>query len=306
LLVLVLVLVSMDLFGAGRQPVLDALAAAARAPMLLPAVGVGALCLFALCHPLVDNATWQAVAALATRDVEPARRSATLRSVFRAYAVDSSLLWLWMSALGAIALLAMQPPKSADIVRAIVARMAAAGDAVTDTALGLLSVAVFAMAVSTMSMQCSALIFTLREDVLWRSSGARVASAEVDATRYPYVVLAVRVLVVVSIVGLALALAEIPPVSERLLAWLIAASSAQLALFPLVAAAILRRSGSPESGLAPGWAMIVLGSGAIAALGAVALHMITGSDAWLWTTAPACLAAGGIACVAAHVASMRS
>ena len=306
LLVLVLVLVSMDLFRAGRQPVLDALAAAARAPMLLPTVGVVALCLLALCHPLVDNATWQAVAALVTRDVEPAKRSATLRSVFRAYAVDSSLLWLWMAALGAIALLAMQPPSGADIVHAIVARMATAGDAVTDTALGLLTMAVFAMAVSTMSMQCSALIFTLREDMLSHSSGARVAFAEVDASRRPYLVRALLVLVVVGGVGVALALAEIPPVGERLLAWLIAAGSAQLALLPLVAAAIVRRSGSLESGLAPGWALIVLGSGALAAVGAVALYVITGSDAWLWTTAPACLAAGGIASVAAHVASMRS
>ena len=301
LLVLVLVLVSMDLFGAGRQPVLDALAAAALAPMLLRAAGVVALCLLALCHPLVDNATWQAVAALVARDVEPAKRSATLRSVFRGHAVDSALLCLWMAALGAIALLAMQPTSGVDSVYAIVARMATAGDAVTDTALGLLIVAVLAMAASTMSMQCSALIFTLREDVLSRSSGA-----EVDASRRPYLVRALLVLLVVGGVGVALALAETPPVGERLLAWLIAAGSAQLALLPLVAVAIVRRPGSRESGLAPGWALIVLCSGALAALGAVALYLITGSDAWLWATAPACVAAGGIASVAGRVASMRS
>lgn len=301
LLVLVLVLVSMDLIGPGRQPVLDALAAAALAPMLLPAAGAVALGLLALCHPLVDNATWQAVAALVTRDVDPAKRSANLRSVFRGHAVDSSLLCLWMAALGAIALLAMQPPGGADVVHAIVARMATAGDPVTDTALGLLTVAVLAMAVSTMSMQCSALIFTLREDVLSRSLGA-----EADASRRPDLARALLVLVVVGGVGVALTLAEIPPVSERLLAWLIAAGSAQLALLPLVAPAIVRPSGSLESGLAPGWALIVLCSGALAALGAVALYVITGADVWLWATAPACLAAGGIASVAARVASMRS
>ena len=107
LMVLVIVVALMELYAAGPQAIARDSAAALQTGTRVPGVGLIALCLLPLFYPLVDVTNWQRLAAarkgMSSSGVEPGRRSAMLRGLFTTYAVESSLMWLFVCMLGAIA-----------------------------------------------------------------------------------------------------------------------------------------------------------------------------------------------------------
>jgi hypothetical protein len=308
LLVLIVVVVSMELYGAHARQLLDGLVSAFGNPTRLPLAGVAALCTMLLCQPLADVTRWQTLAASRAGGVPELDRDRGARE-FRIEPFETAAAWLWMPALGAIGFLAMQPSGTSDMVRLIVLRMAAAGDAVTGTALGLLVVAIFALAASTMSAQLSALLTTLRHDLV-PASGASASSNVAGGARRRSWQPRVGIWGVALAAALAVCLVELAAAlrsdAEHVLAWLVAAGAPQLALLPLVADAIVQRTRGRPIRATPRWALAILGAGAVAAATFIGAYFVTGSDIWLWSSAPASLASAGLLWLGARVASHRS
>ena len=94
------------------------------------------------------------------------------------------------------------------------------------------------------------------------------------------------------------------PVAGEFVALLVALACAQLALAPLVLGPIIAGTG-PFKGVSPGWALIVLGSGAGSGVAAAALYIATGVEAWLWSASPICLASGWAIYAIARAAGRR-
>ena len=311
LLVLIIVVAVMELYAVGLPTIVRDSAAALRTGTRVPGVGLIALCLLPLFYPLVDVTNWQRLAA-ARKDmsssVEPDRRSAVLRGVFRTYAVESSLMWLFMCMLGAIAVMAIETQGGADVLQVFVAQLISEDNEVTVVALPLLLICVFAVALSTMSALFSASLCTIRYDMLaalWPelAPGQGQASKEATATR--------RTLVAGGGLGLAVAAAfcvadaslQISFTSSTFLALLFAFCCAQLSFAPLVLGPIVGRTRGGFGTVSSGWALVILGSGAASGVAAVTVYVATGTEAWLWTAVPACLGSGLVLFAIARAAS---
>jgi hypothetical protein len=304
-LVLIVVLVSMALYGAGVHDAARKLVTVIRTPTSLPIAAFVALCVFPLCHPLVDVANWQALAALHRRSVEPARGATLLRGVFGVYALEAAFAWLWMWMLGAIALFAVPVPATSDAVRAIVTGMVSADHAVTVAAQALLIVAAFAIVLSSMSAMLSALAWTIPCGLPSFATVPARASVKVSGRRRTRAAAGALVLAAAVAVAMASGLGDLR-FGDRFIAWALAAGSLQLALAPLVAVTLVDRRRGIACRVGGGWALAILVGGASAALTVVGIHLATGSEAWLWAAAPACLAAAGIVLLCARFASARA
>jgi hypothetical protein len=154
-IVLTIVLALMELYAAGIPAAARDGAAALAAGTRVPAIGLLALCLLPLVYPLVDVASWQNLAAaahdLGERALDPGRRAAALRATFRTCAAESALAALLLCLFGAIAVVALEVQADGDVVRGVVAQLAAADDDATAVALPLLLVCALAVAASTTS-----------------------------------------------------------------------------------------------------------------------------------------------------------
>jgi hypothetical protein len=312
LVVLIIVVALMEFYAAGLPTIVRDSAAALQNGTRVPGVGLIALCLLPLFYPLVDVTNWQRLAAtqkdMSSSGVEPGRRSAVLRGVFRIYAVESSLVWLFMCMLGAIAVIAIGTPGGADVLQVFVAKLISEDNEVTIVALLLLLICVFAVALSTMSALFSASLCTIRYDMLaalWPelAPGQGQESKEATATR--------RTLVAGGGLGLAVAAAfcvadaslQISFTSSTFLALLFAFCCAQLSFTPLVLGPIVGRTRRGFGTVSPGWALVILGFGAASGVAAVTVYLATGTEAWLWAAVPACLGSGLVLFVIARAAS---
>ena len=312
LIVLIIVLALMEFYAAGLPAIGRDSAAALQTGTRVPGVGLLALCLLPLFYPLVDVTNWQRLAAarkdMSSSGVEPGRRSAVLRGVFRIYAVESSLVWLFMCMLGAIAVIAIETPGGADVLQAFVAQLISEYNEVTVVALPLLLICVSAVALSTMSALFSASLCTIRYDMLaaiWPelAPGPGQASKEATATR--------RTLVAGGGLGLAFAAAfcvadaflQISFTSSTFLALMFAFSCAQLSFAPLVLGPIVGRKRGNSGTVSPGWALVILGFGAASGVAAMTVYLATGTDTWLWAAVPACLGSGLVLFAIARAAS---
>jgi hypothetical protein len=286
------------LYAAGLPAIVRDGAAALRTGTRVPGVGLLALCLLALFHPLVDVTNWQRLAA-AAKDmggIEPDRRSTVFRGLFRMYAVETALVWLFVGMLGAIALGAIDASGGEDPLSDFVAQLVRADNDVTAVVLALLLICACAAALSTMSALFSASLCTIRYDLL-------AASKEPTATR--------RSIVAGGALGLAVAAAlcvadlslQISFTGSTFLALLLAFCCAQLALAPLVLGPIVGRARGGSGAVSPGWALVVLGSGAASGLAAVTVYLATGTEAWLWAAVPACVGSGWALFVCGRAAS---
>lgn len=286
LAVLVVVVAAMQLSSRDPAEILDdsltALKLAPRGPALMFAM----LVMLPLVYPIVDITNWQRIAALATSAVAPAERPAALRLLLRRCVIESSLMWLFICMLGALAGIATGTPRdAADIAGTFVGQLDSQPNIVAATALALFLIAVFAMALSAMSTTLSALIGTLHYDLLAPHSSqppsAGHATTEHAAGR--------RSLTVGSGLWLGLAAAFClldswgPFTGATFVALLLASVCAQLPLVPAVLAALLGRGRGPASALAP------TAMGAIAGIGSIGIYLATGQEAWLWLAVPACL-----------------
>jgi hypothetical protein len=313
LIVLIIVIALMELYAAGLPVIMRDSAAALQTGTRVPGTGLIALCLLPLLYPLVDVTNWQSLAA-ARKDmsssVEPGRQSAVLRGVFRIYAVESSLVWLFMCMLGAIAVIAVETPSGADVLQVFVAQLVSEDNGVTALALPLLLICVFAVALSTMSALFSASLCTIRYDILaalWPelAPGQGQASKEATATRRTLVASGGLVLALAAAFCVADALLQISFTSSTFLALLFAYCCAQLSFAPLVLGPIVGRARGGFGTVSAGWALVILGFGTASGVFAVTVYLATGTEAWLWAAVPACLGSGVVLFAIARAASRQ-
>jgi hypothetical protein len=299
LIVLTIVFALIELYAAGLPAIARDGAAALAAGTRVPGVGLLALCLLPLVYPLVDVASWQNLAAaakdLGARELDPGRRTAVLRGIFRTCAAESALVWLLLCMLGAIAGAALGAPGDGDPVRGFVARLVAADDEVSALALPLLLVCALAVAVSTMSALFSAGLCTIHYDLL-PASGAPMRSMLVAGGGFGLAVAAAFV-VAEGLVSFA---------SNAFLAWMFAFACAQLASAPLVLGPIVGRARGGSGTVGPGWALAVLCAGAASGVACATAYLVTGTETWLWAAVPACLGSGGVVFLIGRIASRRT
>lgn len=298
--VLIIVVAAMEFTFAGLSAIARDSAAALQKGTSLSGVGLLALFLLPLFQPLVDLTNWQRLAA-AEKDrgfyqAEPERWLKALHSVFRIYAVESPLVWLFMAMFGALAVAAMEIPAGGDVMRAFVEQLASGENPVASVAGSLLLVAVAALALAAMSSAFSASLCTIRYDILPALSQP---ADEAMARKRTLMAGGGLFLAIVLASCIAAASLTINFASNTFLALIFALACPQLALAPLVFGPILGRT----SGVSPGWALVILGFGAASSIGAVTGYLATGNDSWLWAAVPACLGSGFLLFAAARLSA---
>jgi hypothetical protein len=172
-------------------------------------------------------------------------------------------------------------PAGADAIGSLLRQMVLAQYPVVDIGFALLLVGLAAMALSTMSAAFSASLCTLRYDILPSQSAPAAA-------RPGFVAAGGLLAAIAAVYLLANAFIRIEFASTVFLALLFACGSLPLSFAPLVLAPLIHPGGHA---VAPGWALATMAAGAAGAASAVAVHAATGTEAWLWAAAPACLGA---------------
>ena len=163
-------------------------------------------------------------------------------------------------------------------------------------ALSLLLVSVVAIALSTMSSLFSASLCAIRYDVLpafWPELESAQGQAAEEARRRA--VMAGGGLYLVMIIAaflLADAYLQISYTSSEFLGLLFAFCCAQLSFVPLILGPVIARRSGGFGTVSSGWALVILGFGAVIGLVAVAVYLTSGNEACLWSAVPACLGSG--------------
>jgi hypothetical protein len=91
---------------------------------------------------------------------------------------------------------------------------------------------------------------------------------------------------------------EITLSSSSFLALVLGFSCLQISFAPLVLGPLVGRSGRRGT-VNPGWAVAVMGVGAVNGSAMVAAYLATGYDPWLWAAAPGCLGSSTLLFIAA-------
>jgi hypothetical protein len=295
--VLIVVLALMEFYSVGVSAIAHGSATALQAGTSMSGMGLIALCLLPLFQPLADITNWQRLAAAEKdRDFyksDQERWLKALRNVFRIYALESPLVWLFMAMFGALAVAAMEIPAGADVMQTFVRELASGGNPVAGIAGSLLLVAVAALALPAMSSAFSASLCTIRYDILPAFSQP---ANEGVARRHTLIVGAALFLVIAAISYLAGTFLQINFASSTFLALIFAIGSPPLAFAPLIVGPSIARKG-----VSPGWALLILGAGAASSVGGLTGYLATGNDLWLWAAVPACLGSGFLLFAAAQL-----
>jgi hypothetical protein len=296
----VVVIALMQSFAKGFAETISESAAALQAGTRMSGLGLVALALLPLFHPIVDMTNWQRLAAFekdaAATKLAPTERSAALRKLFAIYAVESPLMWLFMCMFGAIAVMATATPVGADVMSTFIMQLAAQDNSLATAALSLLLVSVFAIALSTMSAAFSASLCTIRYDMLpalWPelTSGHTVGEALARRRRTLMTGGGLCLLMAV-ILYLADAHFQISITSNTFLALLFAFYCAQLSFVPLVLGPLIGRRRAGFGTVSPRWALAILGMSTGIGISVAAVYLATGEEPWLWAAVPACLGLG--------------
>src|SRR5215813_10013947 len=276
----VIVLVAMQLYSDGLPAIARESAAALQTGTRLSGMGLVALLLLPLFHPVVDMTNWQRLAAFEkdARDIEPSQRPAIFRGMLRIYAIETPLMSLFMCMFGVIAVVAMATG-GAGAIEAFIRELAAEDNAMASAALALLLVSVFAIALSTMSSLFSASLCTVRYDVLpafWPERASAAAQAGEEATRR-LVMAGGGLYLVVIVAGFLIADAylQISFASSEFLALLFAFYCAQLAFVPLVLGPVMGRTSAGFATVSARWALVILCVSAVMGLLAVTIYVAT-------------------------------
>jgi hypothetical protein len=275
--VLIIVLAGMD-FAASGFPMPGA-GLQSGSGLSLPVLA--ALILLPLFYPLADVVHWQRLAAIAkNREAyqdDTARWLKALRGIFRIYAVEIPMLWLFIAGLGAIGAAALVLADGAEILPALVQEAAAGDNPIAAIAFSLLLVAVAAIGLSTMASCFSAGLCTIRYDILPADMESSASSR------------AGRVFFMAVVIALIVATEALPMrfTDTSFVALVFALSAPLLAFAPLLLGPLLT-----DHGTTPGAALAVLALGAASTVGALTAYAASGNENWLWAAAPACLGAG--------------
>ena len=310
--VLVVVVASMGLSAEGFLQIVHNGSVALQSGTSMSGIGLTALLLLPLFYPIVDLTNWQRIAAFekdgVPREIAPRLRAAMLGKIFRTYAVESLLIWLFMCMFGAIAVIATAPAGGGDAMQAFLQQLASEQDPVAAAALSFLLISLFAAVLSTTSSMFSASLCAIRYDILpafWPelASDRTRASQEPFAARRAVLAGAGLYLVVGTAYYLADAQLQISFTSNKFLALLFVFYCAQLSFVPLILGPVIGQAGRASVNVSSGWALVIMGASAAAGAGAVCVYLTIGDELWLWAAVPACLVSGLLLFAAARLRS---
>lgn len=298
--VLVIVVATMGLSTEGWSTIVGDSTAALQRGTGMSGIGLLTLFLVPLFYPVVDLTNWQRIAAFerdrTSHQLAPSVRAAALRRLFRIYALESPLVFVFMCMFGTIAVLTMEPPGNEDVMQALVRQFAAGENSVIVTAFSLLLISLFAIALSTMSSLFSATLCAIRYDILptfWPDLISDKAHAAEEATAMRRAIMVGIGLYLVICTAFCAASAYLPTVFiSGIIGLVFAFHCAQLSFVPLLLGPVVARTSKGFGTVSPGWALGIISSGAALGVGAVMVYLATGNEWWLWTAVPACLGSG--------------
>lgn len=315
LLVTTAVFALMGLYSFGPDKVMRDATLALRQPTGLTGIELATLILLPLCYPLVDVSNWQRLAAFEKNGPGEPDQSAGLRRIIRTYALETTLIVLFVVMVSAIAAMATGARSGTGIVQIVIGRLARQQNFIAAGASWCLLIGMIAIAFSTMIALFSAALCTLHNDLLPllrapRSApvaapagaaalgpdglgSAALGSAALGPIPARRMFGAGLLLFLAIAIGFALTEAMVGEraVTRSYLAVVIALACCQLSFAPLVLGSMLGRqrvSGNPQ------WALAGLAVSAGVGIGAVVIHLATENAVWLWAAVPACLGCGVI------------
>ncbi|MFZ0837210.1 MAG: hypothetical protein WAM77_07140 [Xanthobacteraceae bacterium] len=253
----------------------------------LELVSLGLLPLF---YPLADLSNWQRIAAFEKNNPgtdDTTRDTRAYQGLFRIYAIETPLIWLFLCMVGALGAAAafgegIGMPEFAE-------RLLQQDNFMSTGAVAFLLVAVFAMAFAMMSSAFSASLCAIRYDILpavWPELRSETASPVQQAVARQRTVIASVVFYVLMLGAFALIAGE---GGSRLV---VAFYCAQLAPVPLILGPAIARARGGYGIVSAGWALAIVAVSAAIGIGAVVVHLASGVEAWLWAAVPATLASG--------------
>jgi hypothetical protein len=247
----------------------------------VPFIGLAALVLLPLFYPLADIVHWQRLAAIEkNREAyqgDTARWLKALRQMFRIYAVEIPLLWLFIASLGAMTVAALALANGTEVTQALVQEVASGENPIAAAAFSLLLIVILAIAVSTMASCFSAGLCTIRYDM--PSESLERFSSGV-AGRLFFLAIIVALILVTETLPMSFA-------SSSFLAVVFALCSPLLSFAPLILGPIVLRHV-----VSPSLALCIMGLGAGSTAGGLAGYLATGNETWLWAAVPVCLGLG--------------
>jgi hypothetical protein len=158
-----------------------------------------------------------------------------------------------------------------------------------DAASGLLLVSVLAMAVVTSSAMFSAILATIRYDIIptvWSNLAPERVQPSNQALARRRAVIAGSSLCVVMLIAW-FVLDDNPSCTNG--RFQLACLCAQLAFGPLVLGPLINGN---SAAISPAWAIAVIGSGVAVGQGVIIVSLQPEHTAWLWSAIPACLGSG--------------
>jgi len=261
-------------------------------PTTFPTIAIVALILLPIFYQFVDITNWQRIAAFEKTNAELSDRERKFRRSFLIYAIESPIVWILMCMFGTLCAAALLIPANAKDMSAVTS---AVNDGTVYGAILLMAflIAVFSIALSTMSAVFSATLCAIRYDILpsfhpTQSAGrvSAVQEAHVARRAIAYGVLA-YLLIAAGLYGVDAA--KISFGSSQYLSLLFSFYCAQLSFVPLILGPILLH---PKRNVSSGWALFVLLAGTTAGILPVGWSLYTGSEIWFWSGIPLCLTVG--------------
>jgi hypothetical protein len=268
----------------------DAAAAALGSGTQVSWLEIVSLVLLPLLYPLADLSNWQRIAAFEKNNPgtdDATRDTRAYRGLFRIYAIETPLVWVFLCMVGALGAVAAFSEGIG--IPEFFERLLEQDNFISTGAVAVLLVVAFAMALALMSSAFSASLCAIRYDILpavWpelRSDQATPVQQAVARQRAVIAAVAFYVLMLI-VVGLAGGLG-----SNRSG---IAFYCAQLAPVPLILGPVIARARGGYGVVNAGWALAIVGISAAVGIGAVAVHLATGIEPWLWAAVPACIGSG--------------
>jgi hypothetical protein len=297
LIVLAIIVAALELFLGGVPAITREGLEALQAGTSVSTMTLVSLIVLPLLHPIVDVVNWQRVAAFARlRDggqFKDGEWAAAFKSFGVTYTLEVPLMALFIVLFGVIAGLTLTGASESDATEAFVAGLLAQDNSVATAVATLLMLGFFALAAATIGSLFSAALNVVSADIVptLRSQSTSLTGAAPEGPAHA-----------TSIAGLVIGLLVLATFlfadmrSEHtfgvagLLGALLAFSSVQIALAPLVLAPLL--AGSARFGtVTPAWALAVLSLGAAVSTGTTIAGLVFGQTAALPWAVPTSFAA---------------
>lgn len=274
-------------FGA-RETFLAGLSALA-APSKLSYMGFAALILLPLLYQVVDITNWQRIAALVKDDATGVDRF--FKRVFRIYAVESPLAWLYMCAFGGLGAVALSVSGDEGAFTNFASAIIKGQSPILG---GLFLIAVFAIGLSTMSAVFSATLCAIRYDILPFFASPEPANVPYEIVEKGLIQKTVAAgivfyVLVASAFYVVDSQLQIKFGSNEFLAILFAFYCAQLSFVPLILGPLRGSDAGRFGTVSAPWAIAVLAIGTVAGIACQVVYLVTGDDTWLWGSVPLCL-----------------